>query len=65
MIKIEVNNKRSIKLVQTEDGDIRFERYNSYGLLESFEYITEGDFVTMLNWYTWQKNNGNEHLTFR
>jgi hypothetical protein len=60
-----VNNGRTIEVFQArDDGPVYVTRYDSNGKKESSEIISAGDFVTMLNWYRYQKENGNENLNF-
>lgn len=60
-----VNNGRTIEVFQArDDGPVYVTRYDSNGKKESGDIISAGDFVTMLNWYRYQKENGNENLNF-
>ncbi len=60
-----VNNGRTIEVFQARDyGHVYVTRYYSKGEKESGDIISAGDFVTMLNWYRYQKENGNENLNF-
>ncbi|HRS66229.1 MAG TPA: hypothetical protein P5519_10140 [Spirochaetia bacterium] len=60
-----VNNGRTIEVFQArDDGPVYVTRYDSKGEKESGDIISAGDFVTMLNWYRYQKENGNENLNF-
>ena len=60
-----VNNGRTIEVFQArDDGPVYVMRYDSKGEKESGDIISAGDFVTMLNWYRYQKENGNENLNF-
>lgn len=68
-----VNNGRTIEVFQArDDGPVYVTRYDSNyfekyllkGKKESSDIISAGDFVTMLNWYRYQKENGNENLNF-
>lgn len=62
---IEINNGQFLEVKQIEDGSIAVYKRNKYGaLLEMGTIIEPGDFVTMLNWYRYQKENGNESLMF-
>lgn len=64
-MKFKVNNGRTIEVFQArEDGPVYVTTYNSKGEKESSEIISSGDFVMMLNWYRYQKENGNENLDF-
>lgn len=66
--KFKVNNGRTIEVFQArEDGPIYVTTYNSKGEKESseiIEIISPEDIVMMLNWYRYQKENGNENLDF-
>lgn len=60
-----VNNGRTIEVFQArDDGPVYVTRYDSKGEKESGDIISPGDFVMMLNWYRYQKENGNENLNF-
>ena len=60
MISIDINNGGHITIHQDgHDKPLEVHSTNS-----GTQYISPGDFVTMLNWYNWQKRNGNEQLTF-
>jgi len=60
-----VNNGRTIEVFQArDDGPVYVTRYDGNGKKESSDIISAGDFVTMLNWYRYQKENGNENLNF-
>lgn len=64
-MKFEVNNGRTIEVFQArDDGPVYVTRYDSKGQKESSDIISAGDFITMLNWYRYQKENGNENLNF-
>jgi hypothetical protein len=59
MIKLEVNNGRSIELTQEKpDGDINVDVLDSNGEVDYFYTITAGDMVMLLNYYQYQKNYG-------
>jgi hypothetical protein len=61
----EVNNGRRIKVFQArDDGPVYLVTYDGSGKRESTDSIKPGDFVTMLNWYRYQKEQGNDGLTF-
>ncbi len=64
MIILDVNNARTIFVVQDHpDGPIRVRTFtapDNYGCrdFESKYEIDPGDFVTMLNWYRYLKEQG-------
>lgn len=69
MIQFNVNNQREIQLTQTEpDGVMTVTTWdaerNGIREVESEYQISPGDFVMMLNWYRYQKENGNPNLNF-
>jgi hypothetical protein len=60
-----VNNGRTIEVFQArDDGPVYVTTYDSKGEKESSDIISAGDFVMMLNWYRYQKENGNQNLDF-
>ena len=61
-----VNNGRKLEVFQArEDGSVYVITYDSKWEKEgSTEIISPGDFITMLNWYRYQKSNGDGNLTF-
>jgi len=67
---LKVNNRRQIVLEQARtDGDITVTTWGvptKDGIMpcEAEYTISVGDFVSMLNWYKYQKRNGNENLLF-
>lgn len=64
-IGINVNNNRKIGIFQKDhDGEITVITYSKDENEENHYAISSGDFVTMLNWYRFQKQNGNERLEF-
>ena len=70
-IGLEVNNERMIRIRQNVlDGSIMVRVLGAprdvFGSrpLETMYEISPGDMVTMLNWYRYQKENGNEDLSF-
>jgi len=64
-MNFEVNNGRTIEVFQArEDGPVYAITKDSKGKEESTESISAGDFVTMLNWYRYQKGEGNVNLSF-
>lgn len=65
MIKLEVNNGGRLEVKYDEQrGWTVVEKYDSAGKLEERYGIEDHDFVSMLNWYRYQKENGNEALLF-
>lgn len=58
---IPINNGGVVKVVPTESG-IKISTTFQYKE-DSYE-ISDGDFISMLNWYVYQKNSGNSDLTF-
>ena len=68
-IEFNVNNQRKIQLIQTDpDGAVTVTTWeaerNGVREVESEYQIRPGDFVMMLNWYRYQKENGNPDLNF-
>jgi hypothetical protein len=60
-----VNNNRIIEVDQLyDDGLISIVTLDSKNEIESTETISAGDFITMLNWYRYQKRTGNKTLEF-
>ena len=69
MIEFKVNNQRTICVEQTlPDNSVLVTAWSpeKNGIREvDYEYnISAADFVTMLNWYRYQKENGNPDLLF-
>lgn len=63
MIKLNVNNKRSIEITQEiEDGNINVDTIDSNGEVESFITISAGDMTILLNYYQYKKGRGEELL---
>ena len=60
---IEVNNNRYIEVIQGAD-EIHIHTTRHNGEIEKVETISGGDFVSMLNWYRYQKSHGNPNLMF-
>lgn len=62
---IEINNQQWLD-VQPDNGRITVYKRDSHGVVQEDEtvYIQHGDFVTMLNWYSYQKRIGNKNLEF-
>ena len=64
-IKLKVNNQQVLHLTQmTADGPTYLTTIVGDGDVGDTEAISPGDFVTMLNWYRYQKRNGNTNLLF-
>ena len=61
-----INNSRIMSLTQHQcDGDITLTTCGAgTGDIDHEETISAGDMVTLLNWYRYQKANGNTNLTF-
>lgn len=69
MIKVNVNNQRTIEITQDQpDGAMTVTAWSvERGGIREVEYeykIAPADFVSMLNWYRFQKENGNPNLLF-
>lgn len=63
-----INNGRHMQVSQAKpDGPVKVETYepavDKMKKDQSIE-INPGDFVMMVNWYRYQKENGNENLNF-
>lgn len=63
-ITIPVNNKREITVRFNTNKNISIEHYNSKGIIDKQTKITQADFISMLNWYYYQKEKGNKDLLF-
>ena len=70
-VHLEANNERVIRIRQSLiDGSITVRVLGAprdvFGSrpLETMYEISPDDMVTMLNWYRYQKENGNEDLSF-
>lgn len=62
--RIPVNNGSFIRVVPGADC-VHIIRENAAGIqCEEPQTISGGDFVTLLNWYSYQKSNGNVNLIF-
>lgn len=60
MISFDINNKGYLTVHQDEhDSALEIFSTNTGTF-----YIEAGDFITMLNWYRYQKENGNETLDY-
>ena len=63
MIKLNVNNNRSIEITQEqEDSKINVDVLDSKGEVEYYYEILAGDMVMLLNYYQNQKDKGEEIL---
>lgn len=61
----EVNNGRKLSVFQArDDGPVYVVTLDGKGNEELVESIKPGDFVTMVNWYRYQKSEGNASLQF-
>ena len=59
MIKLEIDNGRSIELTQGKpDGDINVDVLDSNGEVDYFYTITAADMTMLLNYYQYQKDYG-------
>ena len=59
-----INNNQKIELKQTKDDGSIFVITKDNSKTETTRIISAGDFITMLNWYTYQKSIGNANLEF-
>lgn len=66
MIKVEVNNNQFLEIEQHKENEsIYVTKKNSHGEQQENTFsISAGDFVTMLNWYRYQKEKRNITLYF-
>jgi hypothetical protein len=63
-IEMAVNNGGTLTLKQHQhDGEILLARIDN-NHITSIETIDPGDMVTLMNWYRYQKANGNTNLSF-
>lgn len=61
MIKLKVNNNRSIELTQQKsDGNINVDVLESNGEVDYYYTISAGDMTMLLNYYQYQKDHGLE-----
>lgn len=60
---INTNNKRKIEIT-TEHGCLSVTHIDSKGNPEESYIISDGDVVSLLNWYNYQKRTGNDALMF-
>lgn len=68
-ISVNVNNQREIRLEQAEHDDcihvtVWSAERNGIREVEEEYMISPGDMVMLLNWYKYQKENGNKDLSF-
>ena len=60
IVSFNINNGGTISIHQEKhDKPVKVNSSNS-----GTTYISAADFVSMLNWYRYQKDNGNERLEF-
>lgn len=65
MIKLDTNNGGHLEIQYNHEKHWTVvEKYDNNGNLEERYGIEDYDFVSMLNWFRYQKNNGNEALLF-
>ena len=65
MISLDVNNGCRLEVAYDhEKGCTVVTQYDHNNNVESRYVIEDCDFVTMLNWFRYQKENGNERLLF-
>lgn len=61
MIEVEINNNRKLRVSQTESDKIRggigLEHIDEIGNIERRDLIDEGDFVMLMNYYSYIKDN--------
>ena len=64
MLSFEINNQRKLEIAQEKhDGSVIVTAKDENSI--DYQYtISPGDFVMILNWYRYQKENGNDNLTF-
>lgn len=63
VISINVNNGQKIVISYDKHHTV-VTRINSAGNVDSFYHITDAEFISMLNWYRYQKSHGNPELIF-
>lgn len=65
MIKLDTNNGGHLEIQYNHEKHWTVvEKYDNNGNLEERYGIEDYDFVSMLNWFRYQKDNGNEALLF-
>ena len=63
-ITLNINNGMRLEMTQaTLDGMIEVQRMEGDTVDNTFT-VSAGDMVTLLNWFRYQKDNGNINLTF-
>lgn len=62
--RIPINNGSYIRIEPGADCVHVFREDKNGKQLEEKQTISGGDFVTLLNWYGYQKCNGNDNLIF-
>ena len=63
-ITLNINNGMRLEMTQaTPDGMIEVQRMDGDTVDNTFT-VSAGDMVTLLNWFRYQKDNGNINLTF-
>jgi len=63
-ITVDINNGRTMSLEQYKhDGGIRVTTHTG-AIVDSAFSLSPGDLVTLINWYRYQKDNGNPNLRF-
>lgn len=60
MISFNVNNGGTLTVHQDKHDEQLEVMSSNTGIFN----ISAGDFITMINWYRYQKENGNERLDF-
>ena len=65
-ISFDINNNQTIEVEQTKhNGSLLVVTKDSKGKEQTNTLnISNGDFITMLNWYRYQKEKGNVNLSF-
>lgn len=68
-MKFDVNNEGTLEVFQArDDGPVYVTVYepekNGKREQRSSAIIQPGDFITMLNWYRYQKERGNKNLAY-
>lgn len=65
---VEVNNGQSaaFELLTDEDGrhGLRHTLIGASGVPVRCDFVDEGDLISLINWYIYQKENGNPNLIF-
>lgn len=63
-IWLEINNGQYLEIEQTNDNGMIEVRRMDGDIVDNTFTISPGDMVTMLNWFRYQKDNGNINLEF-